>query len=206
MIEAHESVSTWRPVEQPPPTAARLEVIDAVAALVTGTSSRRVRVCVDGFTAAGKTTFGVELGAAIRRRGRSTLRASLDDFKHPWRHAFEHGYDRTTGEGYYRNAPDFESARDLLLLPAGPDGSGDVVLCAHDPLTGEDHRHVTVRADESAVLIVDSVFAMRPEYDEHWELRVWLDVPVARLLCDESSPSSLKSVRKLAPMARSSSV
>jgi hypothetical protein len=70
--------------------------------------------------------------AALRKLGRPTLRASLDDFKHPWPHAREHGYDRLTGEGYYRNAFDFASARNLLLRPAGPDGSGQVVLCAHD--------------------------------------------------------------------------
>jgi uridine kinase len=48
------------------------------------------------------------------------------------------------------------------------------VLCAHDPLTGVDHRAVTVDAPSDAVLVVDGVFAMRPEYDDHWELRIWL--------------------------------
>jgi uridine kinase len=62
------------------------------------------------------------------------MSASFDDFKKPWRDVREKGYDRTSGEGYYRNAPDFESARELQLEPAGPDGSGVVVLCAHDPL------------------------------------------------------------------------
>ena len=109
---------------------------------------------------------------------RPTLRASFDDFKKPWRDAREKGYDRISGEGYYRNAPDFDSARRLLLGPAGPCGSGTVVLCAHDPLTGTDHRSVTVEAPRDAVLIVDSVFAMRPEYDEYWDFRIWLDVPV----------------------------
>ena len=32
----------------------------------------------------------------------------MDNFKHPWSHARENGYDRTSGEGYYRNAYDFE--------------------------------------------------------------------------------------------------
>lgn len=123
--------------------------------------------------------FADEIAAEIRARGRSTLRASLDDFKHPWRHAREHGYDRTSGEGLYRNAPDFQSTRELLLLPAGPSGTGHVVLCAHDPLTGEDHRNHAVDAPDDAVLIVDGVFGMRPEYDDCWELRIWLDVSPA---------------------------
>ena len=142
-------------------------------------SAGRIRVAVDGFTAAGETSFGHELAAAVRACGRPTLRASLDDFKRPWREAVEEGYDRVSGEGYYRNAHDFAAARSLLLRPAGADGSGVVVLCARDPLTGEDHRDVRVQAPQDAVLIVDSVFAFRAEYNDCWDLRIWLDVDAA---------------------------
>ena len=175
-MTAFESVSTWRQELPAPLSTARTALVDEVATLVDGLGPHRLRIAVDGYTAAGKTSFGHELAAALRARGRSTLRASFDDFKHPWRHSIEHGYDRTSGEGYYRNAPDFHSALELLLRPAGPDGSGVVVLCAHDPLTGVDHRATTVTAPTDAVLIVDSVFAFRPEYDEFWDLRIWLDV------------------------------
>jgi uridine kinase len=51
-----------------------------------------------------------------------------------------------------------------------------VVLCAHDPLTGEDHRSKVVSAAADAVLIVDSVFAFRPEYNDLWDHRIWLHV------------------------------
>ena len=36
---------------------------------------------------------------------------------------------------------------------------------------------VLIDAPTDSVLIVDSVFGMRPEYDEFWDLRIWLDVP-----------------------------
>ena len=51
------------------------------------------------------------------------------------------------------------------------------MLCAHDPLTGIDHRGCVVEAPVDGVLIVDSVFGMRPEYDSFWDFRVSLDVP-----------------------------
>lgn len=152
-------------------------MIDAVALRVISIRPERVRVVVDGFTASGKTSFAHELAVAVRKLGRPTVRASFDDFKKPWREAQQQGYDRTSGEGYYRNAPDFESARALLLKPAGRDGSGTVVLCAHDPLTGEDRRDIVVKVPADAVLIVDSVFGMRPEYDDFWDFRIWIDVP-----------------------------
>jgi len=155
----------------------RRELIGDLAVRLLDIGPQRLRVAVDGYTASGKTSFAHELAAAIRAQGRPTLRASFDDFKKPWSDAREKGYDRISGEGYYRNAPDFESARSLLLEPAGPLGSGTVALCGHDPLTGVDHRHVTVNAPNDAVLIVDSVFALRPEYDDYWDFRIWLDVP-----------------------------
>ncbi len=175
----YRSVSTWQQPDPPAGPSSRLEVIGEVADRIVRLSPGRLRVAIDGRAGAGKTSLGHELGAAIRRRGRPTLRASLDDFKHPWRHAREHGYDRTTGAGYYRNAYDFESARELLLRPSGPDGTGGVVLCAHDPLTGQDHRQVVVLAPQDSVLIVDSVFAFRPEYDEFWDFRIRLEVDPA---------------------------
>jgi uridine kinase len=146
-----------------------------VAGQVAGLGTGRLRVAVDGRTGSGKTSFGHELAAALRGLGRPAMRASMDDFKHPWRHAREHGYDRVSGEGYYRNAYDFASARDLLLRPAGPGGSGEVILCAHDPLTGQDHRDKVISAPRDAILIVDSVFAFRPEYNEYWDYRIWLE-------------------------------
>jgi uridine kinase len=175
--QAFESLSSWRQPTPAPASEVRTQLIDNLAGRIATIRPTRVRVVVDGYTASGKTSLAHELAAAVRARGRSTMRATLDDFKHPWKDAREQGYDRVTGEGYYRNAPDFDAARNLLLEPAGPEGSGRVALCGHDPLTGEDHRGATIDAPIDAVLIVDSVFGMRPEYDEYWDLRIWIDIP-----------------------------
>jgi uridine kinase len=175
-VQAFESVSTWCQPAPPPASAARASLVSKVAERVARIGSSRLRVAVDGRTGAGKTSFGHELAAALREIGRPTVRASLDDFKNPWREARELGYDRVSGEGYYRNAYDFRSARELLLAPAAPGGSGRLVLCGHDPLTGEDHRDQVIIAPADAVLIVDSVFACRPEYNEFWDYRIWLEV------------------------------
>jgi uridine kinase len=167
----------------PQSSAERAAVIGLLAGWIAELGPGRLRVAVDGLTGAGKTSFGHELAAALRGLGRPTMRASMDDFKHPWGHAREHGYDRVTGEGYYRNAYDFRSARDLLLAPAGPSGSGVVVLCGVDPLTGEDYRDRRVSTPAGAILVVDSVFAFRAEYNDCWEYRIWLEVEPEIALC-----------------------
>ena len=182
VAQAFESVSTWK---QPLPAASsalRTLLINDLAIEICSLSSSRLRVAVDGYTASGKTSFGHELAAAVRSLGRTTLRATFDDFKKPWRDAQAKGYDRVSGDGYYRNAPDFESAQTLLLEPAGPTGSGRVCLCGHDPLTGIDHRQVVVHAPADSLLIVDSVFAFRSEYDDFWDFRIWLEISAEQSL------------------------
>ncbi len=176
MVSSFESVSTWRQSLPEVVTPARESLLGELAKDICSCGTQRIRVAIDGYTATGKTTFGHELAAAIRHLGRPTARASLDDFKHPWSHSLKHGYDRLTGEGYYRNAYDIGSARDLLLTPAGAQGTGWVALCGHDPLTGTDHRGALVHLPMDAILIVDSAFAFRPEYNDLWDYRIWLEV------------------------------
>lgn len=138
---------------------------------------RRLRVAVDGRTAAGKTTLGHELARSLAESGRVVLRASLDDFKRPWAEAGRLGYDRTSGEGYYRNAFDLGAIRDLLLAPARPAGSGRVALCSIDPITQIDHSAEQVTLPHDGILLVDGVFALRPELTHHhWDLRIWVDI------------------------------
>jgi uridine kinase len=149
-------------------------VLEKVAARILRAGVGRLRVAIDGPTAAGKTSFGHELAEKISSAGRPVLRASLDDFKKPWRN--RHLYDRESGEGYYRNAFDYETVTRLLLEPASAAGSGNCALCSIDPLTQIDHSALITWAAPDAVLIVDGVFAFRPEINDHWEVRVWLRV------------------------------
>ena len=140
----------------------------------------RVRVGVDGRTAAGKTTFADELAQWIAGLRRPVLRATLDDFKRPWRD--RHLYDRESGEGYYRNAFDYPTLTRLLLDPAAPGGSGSCALCSIDPLTQVDHSGDVVVAPADAVLVVDGVFALRPEIASAWDVTIWLEVDEALAL------------------------
>ncbi|QIS23968.1 hypothetical protein F6W96_04215 [Nocardia terpenica] len=170
----HRSASTWQQALPGPASPERTALVGHVAERILALGSNRLRVGIDGLTASGKTSFGHELAERISQAGRPVLRASLDDFKKPWRD--RHLYDRESGEGYYRNAFDYTLARSLLLEPCGPNGSGQCALCAIDPLTQRDHSSFLITADEDAVLIVDGVFAFRSEINEYWNFRIWLDV------------------------------
>ena len=88
------------------------------------------------------------------------MRASLDDFKRPWNE--RHLYDRTSGEGFYRNVFDSEAACRLLLDPSGSTADGLVALCSIDPLTQVDHSAVKSLMPSNGVLVVDGVFVYGP--------------------------------------------
>ncbi|WP_369166225.1 uridine kinase [Streptomyces sp. AFD10] len=170
----HHSPSTWQQPCPAPASAERSALIGALADRVLERGTARLLVGIDGFTAAGKTSFGHELAARIAESGRPVFRATLDDFKNPWKD--RHLYDRESGEGYYRNAYDYEAAKRLLLDPFRSPEAASCALCSIDPLTQETHAAETTPLTRDAVLIVDGVFAFRPEIDAYWDFRVWLDV------------------------------
>jgi uridine kinase len=158
----------------PAPSPERARVLDGLVRMIGMLRGHRLRVVLDGLTAAGKTSLGHELAYGLAQRGRPVCRASLDDFKRPWSEA--NLYDRVSGEGYYRNAFDYEAVRRLLLDPSGPTGDGLVALCSVDPLTQIDHSEVKSAMSRNGVLIVDGVFACRPEINSSWDLRIWVDI------------------------------
>jgi uridine kinase len=168
------SVSTWQQPMPPPPGPERARVVDRIAEMIDSLGDRRLRVAIDGLTAAGKTSLGHELARALSVRGRPVFRASLDDFKRPW--SERHLYDRESGEGYYRNAFDQNAACSLLLEPSDPAADGIVALCSIDPLTQIDHSTATSVMPSNGVLIVDGVFAYRPEINSYWDLRIWVEI------------------------------
>ena len=182
-IEAsiERSVSTWQQPLPPPPSKHRSMVLDHLVESVDALGDHRLRVAIDGLTASGKTSLGHELAQGLARRGRPVLRASLDDFKRPW--SERHLYDRVSGEGYYRNAFDYDTARKLLLDPSDPTADGIVSLCSIDPITQIDHSAATTRMPSNGVLVVDGVFAFRPEINAYWDLRVWVEIDSELSVC-----------------------
>jgi uridine kinase len=76
-VGAFESVSTWQQAMPAEASAERGALLELLAAEICGIGDTRLRVAIDGYTAAGKTSFGHELAAGIRRLGRHSSRSAL---------------------------------------------------------------------------------------------------------------------------------
>jgi uridine kinase len=110
---------------------------------------RPVRVAIDGLTAAGKTTLADEI-AALLREERPVTRLSIDDYHRPPEQRHRRG--RYSPEGYYHDT--FDYPRFLAALDA-------------------------LDVTPNAVILVDGVFLLRPELDEAWDYRIFVEVDPA---------------------------
>ncbi|MPY65258.1 uridine kinase [Deinococcus sp. SDU3-2] len=134
-----------------------------------------LRVAVDGVDGAGKTTFADELAEALRARGQTVIRASIDGFHAPRAVRYRRG--RTSPEGFYRDSYDLAGLRSALLDPLGPGGSGRYHTAIFDHTTDspvQEPERVTL---PGSVLIVDGLFLHRPELRGVWDDSVFLRVP-----------------------------
>jgi uridine kinase len=151
---------------------------------------RPVVVAVDGPDGAGKTTFADDL-ARVAPAGRSVVRATLDDFHHP--RAYRHAEGRT-GETVWSRSYDYAAVRRVLLDPwlRGADATYRTRWhdLATDALVVDAPSEVVPR---EGVLVVDGVFAQRPELADAWDLVVYVDaraaVRVARMAARDGAPA-----------------
>jgi uridine kinase len=150
---------------------------------------RPVLVAVDGADGSGKTTFADDLALALP--GRPVVRASVDDFHFSREHRYAEG---RTGETVWRRSFDYSTLRRELLDP-WLTGAGASYRSRWHDLVSDDLFDCPRRAvPEDGVLVVDCLFAQRPELDGVWDLVVYLDCPddvrVARMVARDGRPSA----------------
>jgi hypothetical protein len=125
------------------------ELADDLAAREPG---GRLRVGVDGASAADPGRLADALVAPLRLRGRPAVRVSTDDFLRPASVRLEFG--RTNPDTFYAGWVDEPALRREVLDPAGPGGSGRVVTRLWNARTDRATREPYAELAPGAVVIV----------------------------------------------------
>lgn len=165
----------------PAANSTRVALLDHLAAEVAVLAADPfVRVGVDGVDGAGKTHFAEELAVALRARGRTVVRASIDGFHQarPLRYA----RGRHSPEGFYRDSYDLAALRRELLDPFGAGGDGVHRTRVYDVTTESAAPARRAQALPGTVLVVDGIFLHRRELRDCWSWSVWLEVERAATL------------------------
>lgn len=152
----------------------RAELIAQLTGLIASCRpAHALRVAVDGPDAAGKSTLAAEL--AQRLAGvRDTILASVDHFHRP-RH-IRHQRGSLSPEGYYQDAFDYDAVIALMLQPLGPGGSRRYQTAVFDYRNDAVRTEPAQHAAESAVLLFEGVFLLRPALQNFWDLSIFVEV------------------------------
>jgi uridine kinase len=133
------------------------------------------RVAVDGVDGAGKTSLADELAAELKRRGRSTVRVSVDGFHNDRVVRYRKGRD--SPDGFFRDSYDYERFVSLVVRPFSSAGSGIYTPAIFDVDEERQLPPMSVQAPPGSILIADGIFLHRDELAAMWSYSIWLDVP-----------------------------
>lgn len=139
-----------------------------------------VRVAIDGRTAAGKTTLANELVAPIERRGRPVIRVEIDDFHRP-RAERRRRTELPSWERYYRDSFDHPAIR-AAFLALGSGGSRHFRAKQFDSFHDRSFDEPEQAAPPDAIVLADGVFLFRPELDDLWDVRIFVEIDAAESL------------------------
>jgi uridine kinase len=130
-------------------------------------------VGVSGVTASGKTTIANELAQEIQNRGKNVIRTSIDHFHNPRKIRYKQG--KESAKGYYEDAHDYNSFREKLLVPLGPEGNLYYQTASLDLENDEYISPKPMFATPDMVLIVDGTFLFKKSLCDLFDYRIFVD-------------------------------
>src|SRR3954463_2420906 len=131
-----------------------------------------LRIGIDGFCAAGKTTLANAVAEKLEAKERRIIRASADNFQNPPEVRWQLG--PRSPEGFFRHAIDFQALRSELLEPLGPQGSLQYRTSTYDVRALRPNLSPQYGATPSAILLLDGLFLHVPALAGCFELTVFI--------------------------------
>jgi uridine kinase len=156
----------------------RSQLLQQLARLITRIElPHPTRVAIDGPDAAGKTTLAEELVPIIQSHNRSVIRASIDGFHNPRSLRYRRG--PLSPQGFFYDSFDYPALIRDLLIPLGPNGSGQYQTAVFDFRLDAVRQTATQHADSNTILLFDGVFLLRSELISYWDFRIFVEASFA---------------------------
>jgi uridine kinase len=139
-----------------------------------------IRVAIDGVDTSGKTTLANELVEPLKSLGRPVIRASLDGFHNPRKDRYPAGMD--LAKSYFLRSFNYPALIQNLLRPLGNNPPGAYQTAVFNHITDKPVSSSPQQASLDSVLVFDGTFLQRPEINQYWDLRIFLQVPFDEVL------------------------
>lgn len=134
-----------------------------------------IRVGIDGFCAAGKTTLASAVGVEIEAGRRGIIRATTDDFQNPPEIRWQLG-DRSS-VGFLRHQIDFVALRSHLLEPLGPGGTRRYRTSTYDVYASRPRLSPEHVADPMDILLLDGLFLHSSSLAGCFDFTIFVSAP-----------------------------
>ena len=153
----------------------RGKVLDMVVhKIISSLTDHPLKVAIDGVDAAGKSCLSRELRTILENKGCNVIQASIDGFHNPRKIRYRRGRDNP--EGYYHDSFNYSNLKRYLLNPLEPNGNRIIKTRVFDYQNDACLNTGFENAQESAILLFDGVFLLRPQLNHMWDLRIFLDI------------------------------
>lgn len=138
--------------------------------------SKPVRIAINGIEGTGKTVFAKTLTEYLNTQDVKAIHVSIDGFHFNKEVRYRQG--RNSAKGYYEDSYD-EMAFVEKVLKSSQSEIPAITKAIHDLETDEYLSLEATAIDNDTVLVTDGAYLFKPNYREHWDLKIYLKTSFA---------------------------
>ncbi|MFD4707728.1 hypothetical protein ACFWM3_23170 [Gottfriedia sp. NPDC058432] len=131
-----------------------------------------IRVGISGITASGKTTIANEIAEELKHRKKNVIRTSIDNFHNPREIRYKLG--KESALGYFEFAHDYESFKQKLLIPLGPNGNLHYQTTSFDLLKDEYINADLKVATNDMIFMIDGTFLFKRDLCNLYDFKIFV--------------------------------
>lgn len=130
-----------------------------------------IRMAINGIEGTGKTVFARKLAEYLNAKNINAIQVSIDGFHFNKEVRYKQGRD--SAKGYYEDSYD-EMAFVEKVLKSSQAEFPNYTIATHDLETDEYLSLEPTALENDAVLITDGAYLFKPNYRNHWDLKIYL--------------------------------